>query len=974
MNSSKTLVALLLLIAFGMRATAAMDLYVSPTGNDSNRGTKRAPVASLKRVQTLARSYAGTEPVTVHVADGVYYLPETLVFTEADSGSSDAPVRYQADNEGGAVLSGGSRLELTWKPYRDGIFMAQTQPGLVIDQLFVDGKNQRMARYPNFDATKKTEAYQGFAADAFSQQRAANWANPQGGYIHAMHRARWGGYHYRITGKNDEGEVIYEGGWQNNRQMGMHKEFRMVENIFEELDGPNEWYHHAEANTLYYQPEPGTDLANATVEVVRLRHLIEFRGDEPHPAKFITLSGFVIRHAARTFMLTMEPMLRSDWTIYRGGAFLLTGTENVQLLDCEFDQVGGNAIFASNYNRRLLVKGCHIHDTGASGICFVGDPNAVRDPLFQYGEKNDLSKIDRTPGPKTNNYPADSMVADCLIHGIGRVERQPAGVQIEMARRITVRDCSIYDCARAGINIGDGAWGGHLIERCDVFDTVQETHDHGSFNSWGRDRYWRSDRSASQTAIDEDPTLPFLDAVETTVIRNSRWRCDHGWDIDLDDGSSNYDIYNNLLLSGGLKLREGFRRRAWNNITVNNGFHPHVWYNHSGDEVYGNLFMAAARGARMPNDNAKGKRIDGNLFYSTDAEAKDRYAEFGWDVNSIAADPVFVDPLRGDFRVQEGSPALAIGFKNFPMDQFGVKKPSLKAIAAAPVIPSLEVNAASPPSRADRSQPSRVMPVFWLGAKVQSLEGEAFSAFGVSQEDGGVVMSQISDNCDAAKAGLMEGDLVQAINAATVKTVEDLLKTVCGVADEPLTVRVIRNQQPIEVKLTVGAYWVVETAEQGDAFSKIPLPKQPAGTINANQLPKDEPLETLVDGHLDEGYGPVFANQVDTGIYRLDLGQPKAVSMISTWSTNKNLNRGPQKMTLYGSHATKDPGWDLQDRSQFVPLASIDTSSRKTNSYNATSLRARPGQSLGTFRWIVWQVSPVTRIGENTAFQELHVE
>lgn len=45
--------------------------------------------------------------------------------------------------------------------------------------------------------------------------------------------------------------------------------------------------------------------------------------------------------------------------------------------------------------------------------------------------------------------------------------------------------------------------------------TVPETHDHGSFNSWGRDRYWSSDRSASQIAVDADPNLPFLDAFKT---------------------------------------------------------------------------------------------------------------------------------------------------------------------------------------------------------------------------------------------------------------------------------------------------------------------------------------------------------------------------------------------------------------------------------------------------------------------------
>ena len=113
-----------------------------------------------------------------------------------------------------------------------------------------------------------------------------------------------------------------------------------------------------------------------------------------------------------------------------------------------------------------------------------------------------------------------------------------------------MRDCSIYDCARAGINIGDGCWGGHLIERCDVFDTVLETHDHGSFNSWGRDRYWHSDAGVRKSRWTQTPICPSSMPSRPLSIRDSRWRCDHGWDIDLDDGSSNYDIYNNLVAQG----------------------------------------------------------------------------------------------------------------------------------------------------------------------------------------------------------------------------------------------------------------------------------------------------------------------------------------------------------------------------------------------------------------------------------------
>ncbi|SPZ83977.1 Uncharacterised protein [Sphingobacterium multivorum] len=87
------------------------------------------------------------------------------------------------------------------------------------------------------------------------------------------------------------------------------------------------------------------------------------------------------------------------------------------------------------------------------------------------------------------------------------------------------------------------------------------------------------------------PNLILLDAVKTTKIHDNRFRCDHGWDIDLDDGSSNYEIYNNLCLSGGLKLREVFYRKVYNNVMINNGFHPHVWFQHSHDVFRNNIVM-----------------------------------------------------------------------------------------------------------------------------------------------------------------------------------------------------------------------------------------------------------------------------------------------------------------------------------------------------------------------------------------------
>jgi hypothetical protein len=229
------------------------------------------------------------------------------------------------------------------------------------------------------------------------------------------------------------------------------------------------------------------------VESVRLRHLIEFRGTEKNPAANIVLSGITFTHAARTFMDNREPLVRSDWTTYRGGALSFDGASNCRIEKCAIEQVGGNAVFFSNYNRNCAVRSCRISDAGANGVAFVGDPNAARSPLFEYNQRQSYDAMDKGRGPKTSNYPADCLVEDCLIYRSGRVEKQTAPVQIELAARITVRHCSIYDVPAAGINIGDGCWGGHVIEFCDVFDTVRETGDHGSFNSWGRDRFWLPD-------------------------------------------------------------------------------------------------------------------------------------------------------------------------------------------------------------------------------------------------------------------------------------------------------------------------------------------------------------------------------------------------------------------------------------------------------------------------------------------------
>ncbi|MHB8524251.1 MAG: PDZ domain-containing protein [Limisphaerales bacterium] len=762
--------------------------YVAPSGSDGNPGTLEKPFATIQHAQQAVR----LRPGPVWLRGGTYYLPEKLVFSAEDSGSKAAPVVYQAYRQEQSVISGGVRLEkLDWQPYRDGIVQAKVPDDLQTEEIFVNDERQILARYPNYDP--KAQYFDGFAADAISPERVARWADPTGGYFHAMHPALWGDFTWLITGKDAQGGLTKEGGWQNNRGGAVHQRIRFVENIFEELDAPGEWFLNTKTHVLYFYPPAGLDLAKATVEATRLRSLIEFRGSLEKPVRSVILRGLTFRHAARTVMDSKEPLLRTDWAIYRGGAVFFEGTEDCALEDCFLDQVGGNAVFVNHYNRRVTIRGCHIAKAGASGICFVGDPRAARNPLFNYSQVNKLEDLDRTPGPRTENYPADCLVDDCLIYLTGRVEKQTAGVDIDLSENITVRHCSIYDMPRAGINIGDGCWGGDVIEYCDVFDTVKETGDHGSFNSWGRDRYWLPNGGTVTAWVKQVPDLPKLDRVKPNILANNRWRCDHGWDIDLDDGSSYFIISNNLCLHGGIKNREGFGRLVENNIMVGNSLNPHVWFPDSGDIFRRNIVWTSYKPAVMRRP-PWGQEMDYNLMEKAGAETAPATAlqqQSGRDEHSIVADAMFIDPARGDYRVKVGSPALALGFVNFPMDQFGVQKPALKAIARTPVLPGPTQDAATTAGRGSRSRA-------WLGARVRNIadEGE-MSAFGLPGV-AGVLILEVPPDSAPMKAGLKKNDVILSVNGAKIADVAGLLQLAPSLAaGQTLSVGVSRNQKVI---------------------------------------------------------------------------------------------------------------------------------------------------------------------------------
>lgn len=764
-------------------AAAQVTFYVAPNGSDANKGTLQKPFKTLSKALWSAQRVKG-QKATVQLRKGTYYLAKTLVINALESTFESLEITGYKNEP--VFISGGQPLQLAWKPSLNGIYQAAVPSNIEFEQLYINGLKQPLARYPNYDASARV--FHGTAADAISPERISTWKNPTGGYVHALHSGEWGGFHYLIRGKDEKGALKLEGGWQNNRPAPMHKQHRFVENIREELDAPGEWFFDKTSRVLYFYPPQNINLRTALVEVSALKNIFELRGTASKPVRNVQLNNLHFVHTERSFMETKEPLVRSDWTFYRGGAVLFDGTENCKIIDCTFSELGGNAIVISNYNKHTTINGCHIHHIGASAVAFVGDPKAARSPSFRYELSIPYEKLDKTPGPQTNNFPQECTVTNNLIHNMGQLEKQATGVQIELSASITVSHNSIYNTPRAGINIGDGAWGGHILEYNDVFNTVLETGDHGAFNSWGRDRFWYANRSYMDSIVAAHPELILLDAQKQTIIRHNRFRCDHGWDIDLDDGSSNYHIYNNVCLNGGLKLREGFYRKVENNIIVNNSFHPHVWFKNSGDEFRHNIVMKKYFPIQIKD---WGMNINQNLF--PDSASLALAHKNNTDAKSTAGNPAFVDASAGDYRVNATSPALLVGFKNFSMSDIGVQKPALRKLALQPIIPAL-INA--------QSFDAKTSSISFLGGTLKNIEGLGDrSAYGLPDETG-ILVTSTGLKSLLTQSGILEKDVIRTADGKSVKNIREFLDIYQEVNwHGKINLEIIRNQQPMKVVL-----------------------------------------------------------------------------------------------------------------------------------------------------------------------------
>lgn len=658
----------LVFLYFNCSASNLNTFYVSTSGNDNNIGAINQPFKSiqgaLKKIGELRSFGKLTGDVKIIVKNGEYRLEAPVLITTKEWDGKNL-LSIEGENNKLPVLSGGIKLK-KFEKINDNLWkidltsVIDKNPGIQIQQLYVNSKRALRARTPNlgnFYKTTRTEqkSLPGLGnrvsqvVSLTNEQNAVlNSATSDLGNILVSFNHKWLRTRGYVTGISKQNKYFTFNSIPLSEVISLSAASHFYfENSRSFLDEPGEWV--IDKNKiLYYIPREGENIQTAIAEVPMLSHIFFISGDSKKYVSNISVKNLSLQ-ITKYIMPQIGETSPQAAAYDENAAFFIRYTNNVTLDNCEIENTSSFAV-SIRIGINNKVSNCYMHNLGSGGV-----------------------RIGEITPPTNNDVTENTAIENNIIHSGGLENPTAPGVIIFHSGNNIISHNEIADFRYSGISVG-WVWGyGNSVAKNNkiIFNHIHHL-------GWSE----LSDLGGIYTLGPSNGT-----EIKNNVIHDIYSYDFRGWGIYLDEGSSDILIQNNLVYnckSAGLHLHYGRNNIVKNNIFANQlnsqleatRVENHISLIFTNNIVYFNSGKLSGRAGwdivQFKSDynlywDTRTKKI---LFYNYSFDQWKK--QTGKDKNSIIADPLFVNPTSGDFGFKSKENIDKIKFTPFDYVQAGV--------------------------------------------------------------------------------------------------------------------------------------------------------------------------------------------------------------------------------------------------------------------------------------------------------------
>ena len=514
------------------------DVFVSVDGDDANRGKADCPVATLEKAKEIANTVDGDSTVTIWVREGIYNFSKTLEFTDEDRDN----VTIRAYNNEDVMFTSGEAITGFTECEVNGVTAFSKEVDGDFNILFNGETTLRRPRYPEsgyffvakdspefIGEVNHTEMHNGFTGMVAEEGDFKDFYNSEDVLIRMLHY--WKDEMLNVKSFDEATNTVMFSRLSSMSVFEGHKYF--LENVFEALNEPGEWYLDKKEGKLYYIPFEGEKADSLTLWGSELETMVSINGVDGVKFEDVTFRG-------NGFNLTLNGTGRE----FTQAAYDATpcikveNAKNIDFIHCEFRDIAACTIFMGVNVQNSSVKYCYFENLGAHAVFIKGENLPI----------------------ENKTVTRDIAIENNHIYKFGRTFYNAVGVLVIHANSVSVSHNEIHDGYYTAVSVG-WVWGfaysvTYNNKICDnlIYDIGQG---------------WLSDMGGIYTLGIQKGT-----EISGNVIHNVA--ADPleggygGWGIYLDEGSSNILVKNNLVFDCG---NQSFHQHyGEHNVITNNIF------------------------------------------------------------------------------------------------------------------------------------------------------------------------------------------------------------------------------------------------------------------------------------------------------------------------------------------------------------------------------------------------------------------